>query len=134
MIRYFIEHQTKYCVRGKNGRKMLGSLLDLSKNIELSILQKVASTECDPDQPSIVFEGSMASEEDCVELCNFYANSASFECTFAAWEKKTLMGICHLYNEPFSTYLSHCDVISGPPDVSGCLVEHPDENSCHGVR
>jgi len=76
----------------------------------------------------------MASEQDCVDLCNVYANIASLECTFAAWEKKTLMGTCHLYNEPFSTYLSHCDVISGPPDVSGCLVEHPDENSCHGVR
>ena len=104
------------------------------KNIELSIHQKVASTECDPDQPSIVWEEPMASEQDCVDLCNVYANIASLECTFAAWEKKTLMGTCHLYNEPFSTYLSHCAVISGPPDVSGCLVEHPDENSCHGVR
>ena len=134
MIRYFIKHQTKYRVPGKKGRHILGGLLNLSTNIESAMLQKVASTECDPDQPSIVWEEPMASEQDCVDLCNVYANIASLECTFAAWEKKTLMGTCHLYNEPFSTYLSHCDVISGPPDVSGCLVEHPDENSCHGVR
>ena len=44
------------------------------------------------------------------------------------------LGTCVLYNEPFADYLANCERLSGPPDVSGCSVDSPEESSCDGVR
>ena len=45
-----------------------------------------------------------------------------------------VVGTCVLYNEAFSDYLANCRLHSGPPDVSGCAVDDPEENSCAGMR
>ena len=45
-----------------------------------------------------------------------------------------VLGTCLLYNEAFSDYLGNCQLLSGPPDVSGCPVDDPEENSCGGMR
>ena len=31
-------------------------------------------------------------------------------------------------------YIGHCQLLSGPPDIAGCAVDDPEENSCHGIR
>ena len=95
---------------------------------------KVTSSECSRDQPSIVFEDQLETEEECVSLCQTYANIPVIGCTFAAWEAGLVLGTCTLYKEPFANYIAHCQLLSGPPDISGCSVDHPEENSCDGIR
>ena len=95
---------------------------------------QVSSSECSRDQPSIVFEDQLETEEECVTLCQTYASISVIGCTFAAWEAGVVLGKCTLYKEPFANYLAHCQLLAGPPDVSGCSVDHPAENSCDGIR
>ena len=45
-----------------------------------------------------------------------------------------MVGTCVLYIESFAKFISHCQLLSGPPDVSGCSVDEPEENSCDGIR
>jgi len=94
---------------------------------------EVASSECSKDQPSVVFEDQLASEQECVNFCKTFAASA-LGCSFAAWTKGALGGKCVLYNEDFAEYIGHCELLSGPPDVSGCPVDDPSEGSCDGIR
>ena len=97
-------------------------------------LLQVSSSECSRDQPAIVFEDQLETEEECVALCQTYASIPVIGCTFAAWEAGVVLGKCTLYKEPFANYLGHCQLLAGPPDVSGCSVDHPTENSCDGIR
>ena len=56
-------------------------------------------------------------------------------CTFAAWEASPVFGgTCTLYKEAFADYISHCQLLAGPPDISDCSVDKPEENSCDGIR
>ena len=56
-------------------------------------------------------------------------------CNFAAWEPGFLLGgTCTLYKEAFADYISHCQLLAGPPDISDCSVDNPEENSCEGIR
>ena len=43
-------------------------------------------------------------------------------------------GKCVLYKEAIAGYFANCQLISGPPDVSGCAVDDPEEHSCDGMR
>merc|ERR1712012_492132 len=95
---------------------------------------EVSSSECSRDQPAIVFEDQLETEEECVTLCQTYASISVIGCTFAAWDAGVVLGKCTLYKEPFANYLAHCQLLAGPPDVSGCSVDHPAENSCDGIR
>ena len=92
-------------------------------------MSKVSSSECSRDQPSIVFEDQLETEKECVALCQTYASISVIGCTFAAWEAGVVLGKCTLYKEPFANFLAHCQLLAGPPDVSGCSVDHPAENS-----
>ena len=66
-------------------------------------------------------------------MCNINTSKPALGgCSFAAW--KVRGGTCTLYNEPFANYISHCQQLCGPPDISGCSVDHPEENSCDGIR
>ena len=94
----------------------------------------MSSSECSRDQPSIVFEDQLETEKECVALCQTYASISVIGCTFAAWEAGVVLGKCTLYKEPFANFLAHCQLLAGPPDVSGCSVDHPAENSCDGIR
>ena len=94
----------------------------------------MSSSECSRDQPSIVFEDQLETEKECVALCQTYASISVIGCTFAAWEAGVVLGKCTLYKESFANYLAHCQLLAGPPDVSGCSVDHPAENSCDGIR
>ena len=94
----------------------------------------MSSSECSRDQPSIVFEDQVETEKECVALCQTYASISVIGCTFAAWEAGVVLGKCTLYKEPFANFLAHCQLLAGPPDVSGCSVDHPAENSCDGIR
>ena len=93
---------------------------------------QVASSECSRDQPQIVFEEQLESEEECLGICEIFAPVPG--CSFAAWTKGPVLGKCTLYKESFADYIGHCRQLSGPPDVSGCSVEDPKESSCDGVR
>ena len=99
----------------------------------LHFLQKVASSECSEDRPSIVFEDQLATEEECINFCQTFAASA-LGCSFAAWTGSSLGGKCVLYNEAFADFIANCELLSGPPDLSGCPVDDPTESSCDGVR
>ena len=92
-------------------------------------LLQVSSSECSRDQPAIVFEDQLETEQECVALCQTYASISVIGCTFAAWEAGVVLGKCTLYKEPFANFLAHCQLLAGPPDVSGCSVDHPAENS-----
>ena len=94
----------------------------------------MSSSECSRDQPAIVFEDQLETEEECVALCQTYASISVIGCTFAAWEAGVVLGKCTLYKESFANYLAHCQLLAGPPDVAGCSVDHPAENSCDGIR
>ena len=118
---------------------------------------KVASTECSEDEPFQVYKNYLGDEAQCVDICETYANIQDIGCTFSRWikgqvgysQKIALIvcdvfpfestnqvsgGLCILYNEAFSDYLANCQLLSGPPDVSDCPVDHPEENSCAGMR
>ena len=41
---------------------------------------------------------------------------------------------CRLYKEKFSLFLSHCDHVAGPVNLENCYVDHPEDNSCEGLR
>ena len=94
----------------------------------------MASSECSRDEPYIVFEDQLETEDECISICQNFAAIPAIGCTFAAWEDRPLMGSCVLYKEAFADYLAHCQLLSGPPDVSDCPVENPEENSCNGIR
>ena len=80
---------------------------------------QVASTKCSRDYPFIVAEGHLDTEEECVDMFNIYASKPALGgCSFAAWKLRG--GTCTLYNESFANYISHCQELSGPPDISGC--------------
>ena len=55
-------------------------------------------------------------------------------CSVMTKSTNQVVGTCVLYNEAFSDYLANCQLLSGPPDVSGCAVNDPEENSCAGMR
>ena len=97
-------------------------------------LLKVTSSECSRDEPFIVYENTFATEEECITLCQAFATIPSVGCTFASWEDLGAFGDCILYNEPFADFISHCNQLSGPPDISDCSVENPEENSCDIFR
>jgi len=95
---------------------------------------EVASSRCDKDDSQLVFESQLSSEQECTDLCQVFSTTTK-GCTFAAWSPEPpLGGKCLLYKEEFADYLAHCEVLSGPPDVSGCHVDDPPESSCDGVR
>jgi len=97
----------------------------------LDACAEVTSTECSVDAPSIVFEGSLDVEDQCTSLCDAYS-ATPMGCTFAHW---TSIGRkCRLYNEPLWAYLSHCELLGGPPDLVDCPVTHPEDSSCDGLR
>ena len=54
----------------------------------------MSSSECSRDQPSIVFEDQLETEEECVTLCQTYASISVIGCTFAAWEAGVVLGKC----------------------------------------
>jgi len=95
---------------------------------------EVASSRCDRDDSQLVFESQLSSEQECIDLCQVFSTTTK-GCSFAAWTPEPpLGGKCLLYREKFADYLAHCEVLSGPPDVSGCHVDDPPESSCDGVR
>ena len=95
---------------------------------------QVASSGCSKDEPFIVFEEQLATEPQCADLCQSYSSTV-IGCSFAMWVKtQGLGGKCVLYKEPFANYLAHCKQLSGPPDISGCSVDQPEESSCDGLR
>ena len=82
-----------------------------------------------------MFEGQLETEEQCVSICQTYAAIPVMGCTFAAWEASWFLGgICTLYKEAFADYISHCQLLAGPPDISDCSVDNPEDNSCQGIR
>ena len=103
----------------------------------LSIIfkSKVASSECSRDQPDIVDEFHLDTEEECITICQTFAAVPDIGCAFAAWDASGVSGgMCTLYKETFAMYIGHCQLLSGPPDTAGCSVDDPEENSCHGIR
>ena len=111
-----------------------GSRSGLSTPSATRPLGKVASSECSRDQPFIVFEEQLENEAECTQMCENYASVSALGCSFAAWTQGPILGKCILYNEDFADYLANCQLLSGPPDVSGCPVDHPTEGSCEVVR
>ena len=81
-------------------------------------------------------EFHLETEEECISFCQTYSAIPALGCTFAAWEASSGAsgGMCTLYKETFAMYIGHCQLLSGPPDIAGCSVDDPDENSCHGIR
>ena len=80
-------------------------------------------------------EFHLEKEEQCIAICQTYSPIADVGCTFAAWEASAVFGgTCTLYKEAFADYISHCQLLAGPPDISDCSVDNPEENSCHGIR
>ena len=69
-------------------------------------MSKVTSSECSRDQPFIVFEDQLESEEECVSICQNFANIPTVGCTFAAWQAGVVLGTCILYKETFAEYLA----------------------------
>ena len=72
------------------------------------------------------------SEADCRVMCDAYASSG-LGCSFMAWFESPGNN-CLLYTVPFWQFLSSCNVIAGPRDLTGCDVEHPEDNTCDAVR
>jgi len=95
---------------------------------------QVTSSECSRDQPFIVYENQHESEEECISICHTFAAIPTMGCTFAAWKPGVVLGTCTLYNEPFADYIANCQLLAGPPDISRCSVENPEENSCDVIR
>ena len=81
-----------------------------------------------------MFEDQLEREEECVSICQNFANIPTVGCTFAAWQAGVVLGTCILYKEAFAEYLAHCQLLSGPPDTSECSVENPEDNTCDGIR
>ena len=105
------------------------------KNPISSLSSKVASSECSRDQPDIVEEFHLEKEEQCIAICQTYSPIPDVGCTFAAWKPSGGSGgMCTLNKEPFAMYIAHCELLSGPPEIDGCSVDDPEENSCHGIR
>ena len=95
---------------------------------------QVTSSECSRDEPSIVYENHLESEEECRLTCNTF-ETISIGCTFAAWSTShTQRANCRLYVEPFWKYLNHCDLLAGPSDLSDCDVDRPEDHSCDVLR
>jgi len=115
--------------------EILVLLAKLAPTAALLPCAQVASSECSRDQPDIVDEFHLATEEECVAICQTFAAVPDIGCTFAAWEAGGVSGgLCTLYKETFANYIGHCQLLSGPPDIVGCSVDDPEENSCHGIR
>ena len=72
------------------------------------------------------------SKADCLGLCDVYASNG-LGCTFAAWVESGSLN-CRLYSLPFWKYLKSCKKLGGPPDLTGCHVDHPEDNTCDAVR
>ena len=80
-------------------------------------------------------ERQLENEQQCIDLCEAFSFISAYGCSFAMWkETPGLGGKCVLYSEPFADYLRHCEQLSGPPDISGCSVDDPEESSCDGIR
>ena len=86
------------------------------------------------DEGFISEEKHLESEELCVKLCDTYAE-VGLGCTFSIWTPRDAAN-CVLYDEPFAQFLSHCDVLGGPNEISssGCNVVNPEDHSCDGFR
>ena len=75
----------------------------------------------------------LESEADCWALCDLYG-SIGQGCTFTAWSEWPFEPQnCRIYRLPFWQYLSTCRVLAGPADLTGCQVEHPEDNTCDAV-
>ena len=82
-----------------------------------------------------MLEAHLETEQECIAICQTYSAISAFGCSFAAWEASGASGgMCILYKETFAKYIAHCQLLSGPPDIAGCSVDDPEENSCHGIR
>ena len=79
----------------------------------------------------MIFSLNAGSQEKCQEFCNVM-NNENYNCQFYAFYKKPIQNVdCHLYDEPFSAYINHCDRRIGPRNKetpSTCF--NPQENSC----
>ena len=89
---------------------------------------QVTSSEC---QPASNTELHVTSETECRSLCDAYASTV-LGCTFAAWAGPA--SPCRLYTLPFWQFLTGCKALGGPPDLTGCHVEHPEDNTCDVIR
>ena len=76
---------------------------------------------------------NVPSEADCRDVCDVYA-SAGLGCSFAAWDESAFSDNCLLYTLPFWQFLKSCKKLGGPPNLTGCDVEHPEDNTCDAVR
>jgi len=116
-----------------------GLLIFFSRHAPTSALpcDQVTSSECSRDEALISYEGSLENEELCIALCQTYSSVPTLGCTFASWESLDgPFGHCILYKSPetFASYISHCNKLSGPKNVSGCSVETPEDSTCDVIR
>ena len=80
----------------------------------------------DPDAEVIAF--NTGSQQKCQLHCEIEE-----DCQFYSYHKNPSQNVdCHLFREPFSVYVGHCDVRTGPlsDDVPAKCENSPDENSC----
>ena len=120
----------------KLGGQCKATLYGEIKNDFFLSLSKVTSSECSRDEALISYEGALENEEACIALCQTYSSVPTLGCTFASWESLGPFGNCILYKSPetFASYISHCNKLSGPKNVSGCSVETPEDSTCDVIR
>merc|ERR1739838_445086 len=86
-----------------------------------------AVNDCNQDENAEIFAMNTGSQLKCQQHCEIEE-----ECQFYSFHTKPTQNVdCHLFSEPFSVYVGHCDVQMGPLNPSPpakCM--SPDENSC----
>ena len=93
-----------------------------------SLCHDYGFNKCSGDLYAQIFELNTGSQAICQNLCGTLP-----ECQFYAFYKEPVQNVdCHLFKEPFSAYINHCQIRIGPPNVFGgtseCLT--PEEHTC----
>ncbi|XP_023345168.1 uncharacterized protein LOC111714316, partial [Eurytemora carolleeae] len=85
-------------------------------------------SECTGDGNAIYLELN-TSRDKCQQYC-----AIEDQCKFYRYSDKPVQGVnCLLYQEPFRTYVGHCNVRSGPKEKAPNCLE-PTEDSCDVVQ
>jgi len=93
---------------------------------EKPVCQDYAFKDCLQDEEAEFVAFNTGSQLKCQKHCEIEE-----ECQFYSFHHRPTQNVdCHLFREPFSAYINHCNTRSGPPDdvPSSCLT--PKENSC----
>ena len=86
--------------------------------------------ECTQDPNAQIGEINMGTQEKCHVFCELYD-----DCQFYAFRQNHPINDfdCHIYGEPFNTYIDHCNIRYGPRDEDNLLSNKclsPAESTC----